>query len=211
MRGRTPAPGFYGKLASQGDFVSCRLGPDFIRPWDAWLQAGMLESRARLGPDWLARYLNGPVWRFALGPGVCGRAAVAGVLLPSVDRVGRHFPLTLAVELASLDGAALLALAATGGGWFEQLAAPALRAMCGAMSVAALEAELAVLGAPAIAPAGAAAQPASLALARALCPDGLVDCSLFWTDEGGLEAPGLMLKCGMPAPGSFSALLAAPA
>lgn len=208
MSGSVPAPGFYGKLASQGDFVCRRLAPDFVRPWDAWLQAGMLESRARLGPDWLARYLNGPVWRFALGPGVCGRSAMAGVLLPSVDRVGRHFPLTVAVELPTLDGAALLAVAATGGGWFDRLAAPALRAMCGAISVTALEAELAALGGPPAVTASAAAQPAPLALARALCPDGLVDCSLFWTDDGCLEPAGLMLKCGLPAPASFSALLA---
>jgi type VI secretion system protein ImpM len=36
-----------------------------------------------------------PIWRFCLSPGVAGASGVIGVLMPSVDRVGRRFPLTL--------------------------------------------------------------------------------------------------------------------
>ena len=41
--------GFYGKLASRGDFVSRGLPQSFIAPWDSWLAAGLLASQASLG------------------------------------------------------------------------------------------------------------------------------------------------------------------
>ena len=67
-----------------------------MRPWDAWLQQVMAGSRERMGNDWLPAYLESPVWRFMLPGGMCGAGAVLGLLMPSVDRVGRYFPLTLA-------------------------------------------------------------------------------------------------------------------
>ena len=44
--------GFYGKLASRGDFVSRALPQSFIGPWDSWLAAGLLASQNSLGADW---------------------------------------------------------------------------------------------------------------------------------------------------------------
>ena len=64
--------GFYGKLASRGDFVSRALPQSFIGPWDSWLAAGLLASQNSLGGDWLNVYLVSPLWRFVLAPGVCG-------------------------------------------------------------------------------------------------------------------------------------------
>lgn len=93
------APGWYGKLPVLGDFARRRLPPEFIEPWDDWLQQGLQSSRAALGEAWLAHYLSAPVWRFVLLPGVIGPGAWAGVLMPSVDRVGRYFPLTLCTSL----------------------------------------------------------------------------------------------------------------
>lgn len=90
--------GFFGKLTSHGDFVSRRLPPDFLVPWDAWLQSGLQYSRRQFGPRWLALYLHCPVWHFALAPGICGDLGWTGVLMSSVDRVGRHFPLTVAAR-----------------------------------------------------------------------------------------------------------------
>jgi type VI secretion system protein ImpM len=87
--------GFYGKLPTHGDFLRRRVADDFISAWDPWLQRCIADSRAVLGEQWLAVYLTSPVWRFALGPNVCGGAPVAGLVVPSVDRVGRYFPLTL--------------------------------------------------------------------------------------------------------------------
>jgi type VI secretion system protein ImpM len=48
-------------------------------------------------------YLTFPVWRFLLPVGVLGSTAWTGVLMPSVDRVGRYFPLTLATPLNRSD------------------------------------------------------------------------------------------------------------
>ena len=87
--------GFFGKLPSHGDFVRRRVADDFVAGWDAWLQGCLAHSRETLGDAWLDTYLTSPVWRFALAPAVCGGAAVAGLVVPSVDRVGRYFPLTV--------------------------------------------------------------------------------------------------------------------
>lgn len=112
-------PGFFGKLPSRGDFVSRRLPKDFVDRWDAWLQGGLAASRAALGRDWLEVYLTSPIWRFALAPGVCGEQGQVGVMMPSVDKVGRYFPLTAAVacgrDRTPLDLAFDLA------GWYAEL------------------------------------------------------------------------------------------
>lgn len=88
--------GFFGKIPARGDFVRSGLPHAFVDPWDRWLQQGMATSRTELGDEWVAAWLEAPIWSFALAPGVCGPDAVLGLWMPSVDRVGRHFPLTLA-------------------------------------------------------------------------------------------------------------------
>jgi type VI secretion system protein ImpM len=88
--------GFYGKLPSEGDFVTRRLPWGFTTAWDDWLQQGMQASRAALGERWLELYLSAPIWRFQVAPGVCGPVGWRGLFFASVDRVGRYFPLTLA-------------------------------------------------------------------------------------------------------------------
>src|SRR5277367_4426109 len=87
--------GLYGKLPTHGDFLRRRVPDDFVDAWDPWLQHCIADSRGALGEQWLDTYLTSPVWRFALGPHVCGASAVAGLIIPSVDRVGRYFPITL--------------------------------------------------------------------------------------------------------------------
>ncbi len=98
-------PGWHGKLPALGDFVSRRLSTDFIEPWDAWLSKGLHDLRSAAPAHWLQHYLHSPSWRFLLQPGALpgggagSRQAWAGVLMPSVDRVGRYFPFTLAQPL----------------------------------------------------------------------------------------------------------------
>ncbi len=92
--------GFYGKLPTHGDFLRRRVSDAFVSSWDAWLQAGMTASRGALGDRWLDVYLTSPAWRFVCAAGACGPAPVAGVLVPSIDRVGRYFPLTVVARLA---------------------------------------------------------------------------------------------------------------
>ncbi len=91
--------GYFGKLPQRGDFVSSGLGRDFLDIWDQWLQDAIACSRDQLGDAWLDIYLTSPIWRFLLCDGICGGSAWAGVLIPSVDKVGRYYPLTIAAPL----------------------------------------------------------------------------------------------------------------
>jgi len=93
------AVGFYGKLPGCGDFVRRRVTEAFVEPWDRWLQRGLEASRRSLAAQWLDVYLTSPVWRFAFAAGVCGSQPVVGVLAPSVDNVGRYFPMTIVATL----------------------------------------------------------------------------------------------------------------
>jgi type VI secretion system protein ImpM len=88
--------GFYGKLPSRGDFVQAGLPRDFVAPWDRWWQHALAAARDA-DPGWVDAWLEAPIWRFRLAQGVCGTAAVLGAWMPSVDRVGRYFPLTVAM------------------------------------------------------------------------------------------------------------------
>ncbi|MCF6236914.1 MAG: type VI secretion system-associated protein TagF [Gammaproteobacteria bacterium] len=91
--------GYHGKIPGRGDFVYNGLPRDFIEPWDAWLQGAISNSRNRLMDQWLQTYLTSPIWRYYLAPGLCGKHAWAGVVMPSVDKVGRYFPFTVACSL----------------------------------------------------------------------------------------------------------------
>jgi type VI secretion system protein ImpM len=108
--------------------VSRRLDGEFVAAWDAWLQKVIGESREALGSTWLESFLSAPVWRFALPAGMFSGAAWIGVLLPSVDRVGRYFPLTIAAPVyeASIDVPATLAKALP---WIDSIEARALEAL----------------------------------------------------------------------------------
>ena len=88
--------GLFGKVPQQADFVSHHLREDFTEYWHTWLQSCISVSREQLADDWLNFFLTSPVWHFAIGPGICSTSAVTGVMIPSMDEVGRYFPLTLA-------------------------------------------------------------------------------------------------------------------
>jgi type VI secretion system protein ImpM len=96
-----PAAGWFGKIPALGDFASRRLPPEFIQPWDQWLSNELPSAQQALGADWLQRYLSAPAWRFMLAPGVVDARPWCGLLLPSVDRVGRQYPLTFAASFTA--------------------------------------------------------------------------------------------------------------
>lgn len=143
-------PGWYGKLPTLGDFASRRLEDDFVEPWDLWLAGALQAHRKALGEAWLDTYRRSPPWRFLLTPGVIAGAAAsvvfAGVLVPSADRVGRHFPLTLAASLAAVPTAAgdIEALL----GWLHCLEDTALDAVQSGWGIDDLEAALVALAPP---------------------------------------------------------------
>jgi type VI secretion system protein ImpM len=88
--------GFSGKVPARGDFVHAGLPRDFVDPWHDWQSIVIAGSRTLMGESWLDAFLEAPVWRFVLPPGLCGPRAGVGLIMPSVDKVGRYFPLTFA-------------------------------------------------------------------------------------------------------------------
>lgn len=206
--------GFYGKLASRGDFIHRGLPNAFIEPWDAWLASGIAASQQDLGPAWLDAYLVSPLWRFALAPGLAGGEVVTGVMMPSVDRVGRYFPLTIACQLpADSDMAALV-----GGpdAWYERVESLLLSTLEEGSEFEAFAAAVEALAAPFCTPhitptpgvrqmhfhAGSAAE--RLAVLAQLSCDG---ASLWWGRGSEHVAAGLLWCAGLPAAQAFSGLL----
>lgn len=124
--------GWYGKLPSLGDFASRRLPAAFVEAWDDWLARGLAAWRDA-DPGWIEAYLAAPTWCFVIGPRVlrvrggpsADGPAWAGVLMPSVDRVGRYFPLTVAQPQWQLNAAAAPHLAH----WLQHAAARAVDAL----------------------------------------------------------------------------------
>ncbi|MER0237068.1 type VI secretion system-associated protein TagF [Fulvimarina sp. MAC8] len=94
--GEVLRPGFYGKLPSHGDFIAADLDPRFQTAFDGWIRQGLSAIIEAFPDGWKARFLNAPSWRFALAAQLCGPRAMAGVMVPSTDSVGRCFPLTIA-------------------------------------------------------------------------------------------------------------------
>ena len=120
--------GFFGKLPAHGDFIYRDLPSNFINIWDAWLQSFVGSSKENMGESWLDIYLTSPIWRFAFSEGVVDQFAWAGILLPSVDRVGRYFPFSIATRLpASANPMQIISQVE----WFERMEAAALQALNG--------------------------------------------------------------------------------
>lgn len=196
-------PGFHGKVPSRGDFVSRCLPPGFAAPWDEWLQRLIRASRARLGSDWLAAWLEAPVWHFALGRDIAGPARCFGVLIPSVDRVGRHFPFTI-LGLARPDGAALSR-------WTLRAEALALAALDDAFDPDRLEEELAILGAPGDPGSGPLSDPENWPAAAGAAITGLAPGETLWWCRGTARVPATLLRRpGYPDDDTAASFVAGP-
>ncbi|SFK33382.1 type VI secretion system-associated protein TagF [Methylocapsa palsarum] len=90
--------GLFGKLAAKRDFVALSVPREFLRVWEPWIDEGMATGRKRFQPgEWEQAFLSAPIWRFWLGSSLCGDA-FTGALMPSVDALGRLFPLTLTLK-----------------------------------------------------------------------------------------------------------------
>jgi type VI secretion system protein ImpM len=113
--------GWFGKIPAHGDFVTRRLPPTFVDPWDAWLSAELVAAQRTLDDTWLSTYRHAAIWRFALMAGVIDRGRWYGVWIPSFDRVGRQFPLTIALGSQSSTDAPQR--------WWAALLATGLRAL----------------------------------------------------------------------------------
>ncbi|HEY1944015.1 MAG TPA: type VI secretion system-associated protein TagF, partial [Roseiarcus sp.] len=86
--------GLFGKLPAKRDFVAAKAPRRFLEVWEPWLQGSVATARQTLGATWLDVYNRAPIWRFWFGADFCGEATI-GVFAPSIDGVGRLFPLTI--------------------------------------------------------------------------------------------------------------------
>jgi len=192
-------PGWFGKLPGMGDFAHRRLPDSFRSVWDPWLQRGLARLRDRHA-DWTERYLEAPIWCFALGPQVAGERAWIGVLMPSVDGVGRYFPFTLAVALDravadSLQGDALVQALQ----WWTRATQAALEGLEGDLDALRFDAVLQRLF---------AASPGSGELREsAVEPLALPGAgSSLWLGDPSAAAAVRMLSTGLPRDEQFDAL-----
>lgn len=96
---------WYGKLPSIGDFVGRRMPHALATDWDYWLRSGLDQLRGEAPESWTQRFIHSPIWFFVTPARVTGVPA-CGVIAPSVDRVGRFYPLTV-MSLASAQQQAL--------------------------------------------------------------------------------------------------------
>jgi type VI secretion system protein ImpM len=218
--------GFFGKLPNHGDFVDRGLARAFINLWDPWLQAVIANSRQLLGADWLGCYLTAPIWRFVLTPGVCGPEGWQGLMMPSVDRVNRHFPLTFAMPRD--PGGSALADLLERAAWFDRCEEVALSALDTGVDADALFGRL--LEIPPVAlprvetpcparPAGdplawqfaLPKQPATSALTCSVAESLLrrtgSPFSLWWSEGSPTIDRCLLIHQGLPTTRDFAALL----
>ncbi|MEM6537546.1 MAG: type VI secretion system-associated protein TagF [Pseudomonadota bacterium] len=109
---------FYGKMPCLGDYLADDADDAFTDPWHAWVLEGLGELETVLREQWREQFLTAPIWRFGLSPGVFGDRAVIGAVAPSVDMVGRAYPLVLYTELKGERP--LLELFSSHEKWFEE-------------------------------------------------------------------------------------------
>ena len=88
--------GLFGKLPAKRDFIGANASRRFLEAWEPWLQAGVATSKQMLNAAWIETYNRAPIWRYWLGADFCGEAMI-GAFMPSVDGVGRSFPLAIFV------------------------------------------------------------------------------------------------------------------
>ena len=221
----TVTSGYYGKLPSRGDFLSWRLPRAFVEVWDSWLQEAIACSRNQLGEEWLSCYLTSPVWRVLMSAGALSNEGFAGVLIPSVDRVGRYYPFLVACQLR--DNCDALALMGQDQAWFVRAERLALDALDEAIDIDELDEGISALGMPEppSAVTGVPSRPRSTLswrlsirsvdqVADAL-PDLTADLfprvfpvfTLWWTDGSERVEPSFLICPGLPQPASFAALL----
>lgn len=228
--------GFFGKLPCKGDFLQRRAPQEFVDAWDPWLQECIHASRQALRDGWLDAYLTGPVWRFVISSGVCGSGAYAGVMLPSVDRVGRYFPLTLVTQVDTDESP--IELACRGTAWFDAAEAVAIAALEATdLDIDAFDEQVASLSTqlprnnamhtstlwsmqeelrfPAQGfqwqislPSAHELQTAVNVLSFRVLAGQLRPMTLWWTDGASAVSPSWLVMRGLPAPPSFTAMLA---
>ena len=200
------AVGVFGKLPARRDYVQHQVEPRLMRLIDPWLQSAVAESRRALGDAWLDHWLSAPIWRFWFGAGLAGRP-VLGALMPSVDGVGRYFPLCVLGAFAVVPPPEVDEQAQ----WFADVEALLLAALAEGGSYEALVAGLDAL-APPRQPAAAAdvGIRARFAALRVAALGGFYDRVTCWwvPAPDGVGRPRTLLRHALPAAEEFASMIA---
>jgi type VI secretion system protein ImpM len=226
--------GFFGKLPSHGDFLRRRVSDGFVDAWDGWLRECLAASKTALGARWLDVYLTSPAWRFVCAPGACGPAPVLGLLAPSVDQVGRYFPLTIVTELP--EDVSLVTAAATSTHFLDAVERLVIETLAAEpvdfdrfdRAVSGLEAELngvierppIILDPAAVSVLSESTQAWQLPLGASFHLGSAFDqllslqleakfgpMVLWWTDGSSVVEPSWLVLKGLPAPALYPAFL----
>jgi type VI secretion system protein ImpM len=196
--------GLFGKLPAKRDFIAVSTPRAFLSLWEPWLEHGLAAARASApGDDFANAYASAPIWRFWLGPALCGEAVI-GAFMPSVDALGRMFPLTL-IGTSGIDDLAPPDVDPREG-WFAAVEDLLLDALDPATPFETTLARLDALGARETGP-GAPVRNAFAAL-RAENADCPAEAATFWWTIGGADCPPrAMMQPAMPAPAVFADML----
>lgn len=198
--------GLFGKLPSKRDFIALSAPRAFLRVFEPWLEAGLTEGREHGAiDDWTAAFNSAPIWRFWLGPALCGEA-FTGAFMPSVDGLGRMFPLAL---IGASAGANPLEPPDVDprDQWFAEVEELLLDALDPNASFETIVARLGALcEAPATRHENALAR--MFAAMRLEQPDCPADAATFWWTIGGADCPPLaLMHKAMPAPATFADMM----
>ncbi|XVJ69385.1 MAG: type VI secretion system-associated protein TagF [Rhizobacter sp.] len=99
----TPRAAWFGKLPGLGDFVGRRMPHAFGSDWDHWLRSGLEQLRNEAPEVWEQRFVQSPLW-FFVAPALATGKPTCGVVAPSIDRVGRYYPITILAMADEEDG-----------------------------------------------------------------------------------------------------------
>lgn len=199
-------PGYFGKVPARGDFLARRMAGGLAAAWEAWLQTLTVAVRESGVRGWQDKWLTAPLWHVAFGRGLASPGGAQGVLIASVDRVGRLFPFTLV-------GAASPAAKLDALGWAQQAEALALDALEDGFDPAALDRALARLGPPPAAdgsdrPTGIAALALEGDWPAASSLEGAgPEQSAWWTRGSALVPPVRLCCAGLPDPALARAMI----
>jgi type VI secretion system protein ImpM len=141
--------GLFGKLPAKRDFVATNAPRQFLDAWEPWLQASVATSKQMLGAAWIEAYNRAPIWRFWLGADFWGEATI-GVFMPSIDGIGRSFP--LAVFAGEGEESLAPPELEPNDRWFEAAEAILLRALEPDATLEAIADKIAAMAAPALQP-----------------------------------------------------------
>lgn len=214
----TMTAGYFGKLPMRGDFIQRNISAEFVHTWDNWLQSVISASNHNLGHQWLNYYLVSPIWRYLIPQQ--GQTYQLGVMLPSVDKVGRYFPFTICTSITPETDASRII--SKNRDWFDTAENIALQALDESINYDQLNQMINELhvqnNTPALVRGGRMSfripidQLSSLNSAleesrQHQSTDPEFNLS-YWWNEGNNEVPGNLICCeGMPDDNIYTAML----